>query len=104
MSAQAHESVRLGKYNCYQRAGFEAYPYDFNVKLKSTKRYVLIKKGESFGAGRYVHEGRKLVFKSGYLYRNDWKGTHDVDGTGEHRLEMNRKTSDEETSIWCQEP
>ena len=104
MSAQAHKSVRLGRFNCYQLSAMQAYPYDFNIKLKSTKRYVLVKKGESFGAGRYVHDGMKLVFKSGYLYRNDWKGTHDVDGTGEHRLEMARKTSEEESSFWCQEP
>lgn len=76
--AAAHQSLRTGRYECWLSA-ITQYSY-FDLKIMSGGRYAFLRDNEVVGsAGRYVHDGKKVRFTSGFLKKKGYTGRHLVD-------------------------
>ena len=73
--ASAHKSLRKGKYECWL-SQITQYSY-FDLKIKTGGKYVWVRSdGKDPKNGNFVHDGKKIRFKSGYLKKQGFKGKH----------------------------
>lgn len=73
----AHQSLRNGAYECWLSQIGQYSNYE--LKVRSGGRYALMLDDDVVGkAGEFSHSGEKIVFKSGYLKKKGYKGTHAV--------------------------
>jgi len=73
----AHQSLRTGAYECWLSQIGQYSNYE--LKIRSGGRYALMLDDDTVGKpGRFVHDGQKIRFTSGYLHKKRYKGTHAV--------------------------
>ena len=90
MSATAHESVKLGRYDCVDWYLEDWTPYFFKIVDNNTYKFMVDSKPDDLiSKGRYVHDGKKIRFKSGYLYKKNYTATHGV-SSGTHAIHLQR--------------
>lgn len=81
--ASSHQALRTGRYECWLSATGQ-YSY-FDLKIMSGGRYVFLLGTERVGAaGTYVHDGKKIRFKSGFLKKRGYTATHLVASNKTH--------------------
>ncbi|MBK5227470.1 MAG: hypothetical protein JJE05_03080 [Actinobacteria bacterium] len=75
MPSSAHSSLRKGRYECWLSEITQYSNYD--LKIKAGNKYAFTLDDETVGkAGKFVHDGKKLRFTSGYLKEEGYKGKH----------------------------
>ena len=76
--SSAHQSLRKGGYECWlSQIGQYS---NYILKIKSGGRYAFTLDDKTVGkAGDYVHDGKKVRFKNGYLKKKGYRGKHLVD-------------------------
>ncbi len=97
----AHESLRTGRYECWLSQIGQYSNYD--LKIRSGGRYALMLDDDVVGRkGRFVHDGRKLRFTSGYLKRQGYKGKHAVldDAYDTHMIYLYKGTYDSDDLVY----
>ena len=90
MSATAHKSVKLGRYDCWD--WYYEMPTGTYLKIVDSNSYKFMadkKQDELISKGRFVHDGEKIRFKSGYFFNKNYKATHSV-SSGTHGIHLKK--------------